>query len=567
MAFRFDRFFAVCLLGLGLSSSLRAAQTDALHPAAAGPAPGTTPVAPTVPSNPAASASSPAGISTPPSVALPGGIVSPATTAPPPAPPLLTPTAAPQGTPLPEGSEPEKSVVQIINGYQEPNWAAPWIFDVPHFASGTGFLIDGNRIMTNAHVVAWAKQLLVRKYHDPQKYFAHVEYVGKDVDLAVLKIDDPNFWKGMKPLDFGPLPQVRSQVITYGFPAGGQQISYTRGVVSRIEVESYVHIGNRAFLAVQTDAAINPGNSGGPVIQDDKVVGVAFEGLPGLQSTGYFIPTLLIHHFLDDIKDGTYDGMPEAGIRMASMQNPAFRRMLKLPEDSKRGVRVDQLLEIPATQAALKPNDVIMQVGDYPVDDDGTITYEGNTVGVSVAFDMAQNNDTLPLRVWRDGKMIDVKLPMTVYTADIPQGNQYDTLPRYYIYGGLVFTTLSLDYLKTFGSDWSDAAGRDLIYELAYRHLEDPAHWRPEPVVLASILDSPVNANFSVRGQIMVDTINGQRINQLSDVPKAFAANNGPLAIIDFLPDHHFEVIRKDEAEKENPDILDIYRVPAQSRL
>ena len=66
--------------------------------------------------------------------------------------------------------------------------------------------------------------------------------------------------------------------MTYGFPAGGEQISYTRGVVSRIEVEGYVHIGNRAFLAVQTDAAINPGNSGGPVIQDDKVVGVAFEG-------------------------------------------------------------------------------------------------------------------------------------------------------------------------------------------------------------------------------------------------------------------------------------------------
>ncbi len=61
------------------------------------------------------------------------------------------------------------------------------------------------------------------------------------------------------------------------------------------------------------------------------------------------------------------------------MQNPAFRRMLKLPADSKRGVRVDQILDIASTQAVIKPNDVIMQVGDYPVDDDGTITYEGQT--------------------------------------------------------------------------------------------------------------------------------------------------------------------------------------------
>lgn len=79
-------------------------------------------------------------------------------------------------------------------------------------------------------------------------------------------------------------------VVTYGYPAGGEQISYTRGVVSRIELQNYVHIGNRSLLAVQTDAAINPGNSGGPVIQDDRVVGVAFQGVPGLENAGFFIP-------------------------------------------------------------------------------------------------------------------------------------------------------------------------------------------------------------------------------------------------------------------------------------
>jgi len=517
-----------------------------------------------------------------------GGTVSPPTSPPPanPANPLPVPApiapgqsapaapaphansaAIPLGTPLPEGSEPEKSVVQIINGYVEPNWATPWIFDLVHAASGTGFLIDGNRIMTNAHVVAWTKQLLVRRYHDPQKYLAKVEFVGHDVDLAVLKVDDPNFYKGMKPLSFGGLPKVRSTVVTYGFPAGGQQISYTRGVVSRIELQTYVHIGNRTFLAGQTDAAINPGNSGGPVIQDDQVVGVAFEGTHALENTGFFIPTSIIHHFLDDIADGTYDGVPEAGLRLASLQNPAFRHMLKLPDDSKRGVRVDKVLDIPTTKALIKPNDVIMQVGDYPVDDDGTITYEGNTVGVSAALDLAQNKDQVPMKIWRDGQMLDIKLPVKVYADDDSQGNQYDVLPRYYIYGGLVFTPLSLDYLKTFGHDWTDSAGRELIYELAYRHMEDPAHWRPEAVVLASILDHPVNANFTVRGQIMVDKINGMPIERLSDVPKAFAAAKGADSIIEFLPDHHFEAIRKDDAEKATPEILDTYRVPAQSRL
>jgi S1-C subfamily serine protease len=564
------RCVGICLIALAFASSplpLPAATTTVINPpSGAGSAGGTATVPPVAP-GPVVPGSPPAPVGTLPGVIAPAPPAAVAPVVPGPVPP------PPQGTPLPEGSEPEKSVVQIFTTYQDPNWSAPWIFDIPRRASGTGFLIEGNRIMTNAHVVAWTTQLTVRRYHDPKPYFAKVEFVAHDIDLAVIKVDDPDFYKGMKPLDFGPLPKVRSPVLTYGFPAGGQQISYTRGVVSRIEVQGYVHIGNRAFLAVQTDAAINPGNSGGPVIQDDKVVGVAFEGIAGLQSTGYFIPTVIIHHFLDDIKDGAYDGVPEAGMRLSALQNPAFRRMLKLPEDSKEGVRVDQILDIPTTQALIKPNDVIMQVGDYPVDDDGTITYDGNTVGVSAALDLAQNGDTIPLKIWRDGQMIDVKLPVKVYNDDGAQGNQYDVLPHYYIYGGLVFTRLSLDYLKTFGQDWTASAGRELIYELVYRHFEDPKHWRPEPVVLASILDHPVNANFTTRGQTMVDKINGLRIEQLSDVPKAFAATSGPDAIIEFLPDHHFEVIRKDDAEKANPDILntysvlDIHHAPAPFRL
>ncbi len=570
---RLRPFAALFLLPAILILPLSAAQTG---PATA-PAEGVTTLPPAAITPTPTSAVTPAAPGVAPTPALPSSTSAPAPVVPgnpvvPVPPPASSGSASetratPQGTPLPEGSEPEKSVVQIITAYQEPNWAAPWIFDSPHFASGTGFLIDGNRIMTNAHVVAWTKQLLVRKYHDPQRYFATVEFVAHDVDLAILKVDDPKFYEGMKPLQFGELPQVRSQVVTYGFPAGGQQISYTRGVVSRIEVESYAHPGNRAFLAVQTDAAINPGNSGGPVIQDDKVVGVAFEGLVGLQNTGFFIPTTMVRHFLTDIADGTYDGVPDSGLQMVSLQNPAFRDMLKLPEDSKRGVRVDRVMDIPSTEKLIKVDDVLMKIGDYDVDDDSTITYHGNTVGASVAFDLAQNNSTIPLEVWRDGALTHVDLPVKVYHDDYAQGNQYDTLPPYYIYGGLVFTPLSLDYLKSVGSATTQSGGRELIYELVYRHLEDPGHWRPQPVVLSSILDNEVNANLTTRGQALVDKINGQRIDSLSDVPKAFASATGPFDVVEFMPDHHFEVLRHTDAQKATPDILSTYSVPAQSRL
>ena len=236
-------------------------------------------------------------------------------------------------------AEPEKSVIQITTFSQQPIWDAGWRSDAVRKASGSGFVIRGKRIMTNAHVVSWARQILVRRYQDPRPYAARVRFIAHDCDLALLEVESDSFFNGLEPLDVGELPKVRSTVITYGYPAGGEQISYTRGVVSRIELQSYTHIGNRGYLAAQTDAAINPGNSGGPVIQEDKVVGVAFQGIPGLENTGFFIPPPLIQHFFKDIEDGTYDGFPQAGLRIVALQNPAYRLRLKLP-DNDLGVRV-----------------------------------------------------------------------------------------------------------------------------------------------------------------------------------------------------------------------------------
>src|SRR5581483_9279204 len=232
------------------------------------------------------------------------------------------------------------------------------------------------------------------------------------------------------------LPKVRSGVVTYGYPAGGEEISYTRGVVSRIELEPYSHIGNRTLLSVQTDAAINPGNSGGPVIQEDRVVGVAFQGMPGLENTGFFIPPPVIEHFLKDVADGHYDGFPYAGLRVVPLQNPAYRRYLGMP-DNNTGARIDSLLPIASTEEVMKPDDVLLRVGGFPVASDGTILYQGNRLSAALAFEFAQSGERVPLQVWRDGKPVDLQLPVYPYTGDRPEGYQYDTLPRYYVYGGL----------------------------------------------------------------------------------------------------------------------------------
>jgi S1-C subfamily serine protease len=466
-------------------------------------------------------------------------------------------------------ADPEKSVIQIIGFIQPPSWEAPWRFEPVHRAGGSGFIIKtskGKRVMTNAHVVSWAKQIIVRRYQDPRPYVAEVEFIGHDCDLAVLTVEDSRFFEGLDALELGELPKVRTPVVTYGYPAGGEEISYTRGVVSRIQMEPYAHIGNRQFLSVQTDAAINPGNSGGPVIQEDRVVGVAFQGTPGLENTGFFIPPPVISHFLKDISDDRYDGFPQAGLRVVALQNPAYRSLLKLTDEDK-GARVDGVLPIPGTEKLIKPDDVLLKVGEFAVGSDGTILYNGNRLSASFAFQMAQAGEEVPVELWRDGHQMTVSLPVTAYKGDASAGYQYTAPPRFFVYGGLVFTPLSLDYVRNLGRNAQDSSSNDLYYELYYRRYENPEAARPEPVVLATVLADSVNANVNIRGRVLVDKINGVRIEKLEDVIRAFESNVKPYDVIEFLPRHNQECLERGEVAKASPGILKTYGLAQDRRL
>jgi S1-C subfamily serine protease len=465
-----------------------------------------------------------------------------------------------------QAAEPETSVIQIITFSQQPVWDAPWRFDTVHRSSGTGFVIKGKRIMTNAHVVSWAKQILLKRYQDPKPYLARVKFIGHDCDLAILEPEDDSFFEGLEALQFGDLPKVRSTVVTYGYPAGGEQISYTRGVVSRIEMQNYVHIGNRSYLGVQTDAAINPGNSGGPVIQEGSVVGVAFQGIQGLENTGFFIASPVINHFLKDIEDGNYDGFPQAGVRLVSLENPAYRKYLQLPDNS-AGARIDSLSQIPSTLKLLKRDDVLLKVGNFPVGSDSSVLYEGNRLSLAVVFQSAQQGESIPMKIWRDGTEMDVSLPLYVYSRDRNVGNQYDVLPRYFVYSGMVFTPLSLDYLKTLGRNWNENAQSELVYELYYHETEDPKTTRTEPIVLSLMLAHPVNANLNVQSRALVDKINGIRIDKLEDVIRAFETSTNASHVVEYLPNHSVDAIDRAKAEVANAEILKTYKVIRDRRL
>lgn len=412
-----------------------------------------------------------------------------------------------------------ESLVRIEATSQEPNYKTPWSPGEVISGVGAGFVIDGDRIMTNAHVVSNARFLTVSKEGDPKPYTARVLHIAHDCDLALLKVDNVEFFNGTAPLEFGGLPEIESVVSVYGYPIGGKRLSVTRGIVSRIDFQTYSHSGVDSHLTIQIDAAINPGNSGGPVMQDSKVVGVAFQGYSGdvAQNVGYMIPVPVVERFLKDVEDGKYDRYIDLAISYQNLFNPAARQALGL-EDDDRGVMVGAVYGGGSSDGILKPGDVLLEIDGYPIASDGSIRLQNGVVPFTEIVERKFRGQKAKLIIIRDRKKQTVAVPLDDPWPFTLQSNAYDEKPRYVIYGGLVFQPVDCNFLAE-----HDPSNQRLNYSFDF-FVEDGIYRdRKELVVLSNILPDPVNAHTGDFRYSLINEINGRRIQTLQDIAQAFA--------------------------------------------
>lgn len=465
-----------------------------------------------------------------------------------------------------EGNGIQASVVHIQVYRARFDWSMPWRQQPVQATLGSGFLIEGGRIVTNAHVVADARQILVRRPDQANPRIATVEAVAHDCDLAVLRVDDPGFAQGLEPLTLGELPRTGSRVLTYGFPLGGQDVSSTAGIVSRIETRGYVHSGSDAHLVVQTDAAINPGNSGGPVVQDGRVVGVAFQGFPGFDNMGFFIPIPVVRHFLEDLENGTYDGYPDSGLQTSPLLSPAYRRERGLP-DHLSGVVVDRVMPGATADGVVRPGDVLLAIDSDSIADDGTVAIGDARVTFQTLFDYRQVGEEVQFTVWRDG----TEQVLDAVAQRVPRydrlRNRYDVAPRYVVHAGLLFMPLDAELLKMFGRNWAQSANRDLVWHHLYRESEEPEEADREVIVLVRVLRHPINSQMGFNGPVGVESINGRPVRSLQDVVEAFEAGEGRFDEIVLEGAAGIEALDRNEAAAAHEEILQQYAISRDRRL
>ncbi len=274
--------------------------------------------------------------------------------------------------------------------------------------SGSGVIVstDGY-IVTNNHVVEGAKDLSVI-LTDGTPLAARLVSTDVFSDLAVLKVE------GQMPAVavFGDSDALKpgETVIAIGSPLGEFRNTVTVGVVSALG--RALDSGKGYFIEdlIQTDAAINQGNSGGPLVNlNGEVIGIntlivrgGYGSSTVAEGLGFAIPSNTVRFVVAQIIEKGYFARPYLGIGWQSI-TPAIADRYRLPVEW--GAYVTQVVaNSPADQAGLRRGDIILQIGDHPID--ATHSY----LNALFAY---RPGDRVTVKIWREGQVLEVQVTLS----------------------------------------------------------------------------------------------------------------------------------------------------------
>ena len=422
-------------------------------------------------------------------------------------------------------------VVKIHAVHNVPDILRPWTRNTPQSVKGSGVVIDGKRILTNAHVVRYASQIYVQPNQSADRIPARVEAMTPSMDLAVLKLEDESFFDKRGSLSFAEeLPRVKDAVNVYGYPTGGTELSVTQGIVSRIEFAEYYY--QTSGLRIQVDAALNFGNSGGPAVTNGKLVGLVFSLIQNAQNIGYLIPVEEIKLFLADIADGVYDGKPQMNDLIQTVENDALRQKLKLPRGTHGVMVAEPYRNTP--DYPLKEWDLVTQIGDTAIDDDGKVEvrYDLRLSSAYLVQKFAKDG-LLPLTIFRDGRFMQIQLPVQ-NQREMVVPYLMASSPRYLILGPLVFSQATQDYLERLGNQRPASFGPGSS-PLTTRRYDKPAFPGEELVVVAApMFPDRITNGYDDPNRAVLSEVNGIQIKNLRHLMEVLRDNRDPQITLKF---------------------------------
>ena len=457
-----------------------------------------------------------------------------------------------------------KGVVQIRTYSQGHDAFTPWTTTTVRASGGTGFIIEKDKILTNAHVISNSKFIQVQRHNQSEWFEVDVEFVAHDCDLAILKAKDKKFYDDSFSFELGALPDLNSSLIVVGYPIGGDKVSVSRGVVSRKEQSTYAHSEVDSHLVIQVDAAINPGNSGGPAIQNDKVIGVAFQVAARGENIGYLIPTTVVKYFLKDIEDGVYDGYVELGIRSMNSYSDSLRAFRKIPAEL-NGVFVTKVLIGGSAEGHLQKDDLILEIDKFPIGRNGTILLDKDArIDFVEIVDNKHAGDTINLKVFRNGKILPIQFPAKKMSEYSFMRHHYDKPFDFAMVGGLVFQNSSRDLLQEWGKNSETQGGSQFVYRFYYFVDENLSNEVENDVIFYRKLSHPINTNSDNYLNLVVESVNDVKIKNLTQFKSIYEKSDYSFLKIKFRDHNSPLIFKKEDLQKADKEIKERYKVGAK---
>ena len=471
-------------------------------------------------------------------------------------------------TARPVSARTELSVVRVNSTNQDYDFFRPWSKKNPREYHGLGAVIAGNRVLVTAQLVANHSYVELERAESGQKSDAKVLYVDYEANLALLQPTADNFLGGLQPLELTLDAVVGDRVNILQLESNDALVS-TAGPITTIEVGHYQLEGTDFLLyKLSTPLQYREGSFTAPVIKDGKLAGLLMRYDPRNQNVDV-LPAPVIAHFIKDVDDGSYQGFPHLGMETAPTRDPQLRHYAKLPAGT-GGVYVTEVVpDGPAAKAGVKSGDVVLEVGNQPIDQDGN--YDEPMYGRIALANLVTTRfagDKLPLKISRDGQTQTLEATVLHEPAGKYVSEPYviDRGPRYYVVDGLIFEELSRQYLKEWGGDWQKQAPQRLVYLDRFQSEVVPKN-RKRIVILSQVLPTASNIGYEDLKYLVVTNINGMPINSLDDLPTALGKPEDGFDKVEFEDYPRQIFLDGKNLEANDQDVIESYSLPGIKRL
>ncbi len=461
-------------------------------------------------------------------------------------------------------SDQNEPVVRVTVTYQQHDPFLPWQKRSPAVRYGFGTVIDGTHVLTTENLVRNHTLIEIQLARSGENITTTLVKADPQVGLALLHVADAKALAGLQhvaPADHAP-GSSSVEIIQIDETSGIQRGD---GQLVKALVDALPDAPSSALqYDVLTD--LNVDGNGAPVLLDNRLAGIILS-YSRASRTGKMLPAVYIDRFINDARNGAYQGFASAGFSWQPLVDPAKRAYLGVA-DEENGIQILNCLPGSGAGNVLKPNDVVLIWDGHAVDKLGYYDDEdyGRVLFPHMIKGRRRPGETVVASIVRDGVPSEVQVPLTCRNeaSDLIPENVTGKPCAYLIDGGFVIRELTGRMLRAYGGHWQTRT------EPRLAHLYLTRQYAPEKpgdrvVLLSAVLPDPINIGYQQFRDQIIEKVNGEPVRNIRDVFRIVEAE-GNIRTLSLRAIGIDIILDQDELPAANQRIARQYRLPSLRR-